>query len=327
MRKVYFIMIIFLLIYSCKNNSEIDVNLDHLNKLADEINNEFYTISQNLIELTNKIKYSIRFEDQAIKDFHESYYNNNDQVLYTKFNNNNSAVYYPLGKEISKTLQNRIINTEQIDEFFADIIKTNDLLAQVYFLDTNSFLRIYPYIDVLNYLKNSPDLRKLVTYRTVHNKIFNYKNAYWITNPFADPYGRGWIISCAEPVYYRDELKGIVSVDIPLKSIWSKYLSSNTESLFILNKEGKLIACTKEAGKTLSTPNYKEFQYFNTVDQDIFVYSSPSLKNHQNESIKKAIENLLKNKTQEEFFIGNKKHKIYKSYIPETNWYLFKILN
>lgn len=320
-------MVFFLLIYSCKNHSEIDVNLNHLNNLADKINLELNSISQDVIELTNKIKYSIHFEEPVVKDFNKSYNYFDDQVLFTRFENNNSAVYYPSNGLITKTLQNRIINTEQLDPLFESIIKSNDLIAQVSFIDTNSFLRIYPYIDVINYLKNSPDLTKLITYQTAYNKIFNSKNAYWINTPFADPYGRGWIISCAEPVYYHDQFKGVIAVDIPIKSIKSKYLSSNTESLFILNIEGKLIACTKEAGKILNAPNYKEFQYFNPVEEDIFIFSSPSLKNHQNKSIREAIENLLKNKTQEIFYIGNKKYKIYKSYIPETNWYLFKIIN
>lgn len=327
MKKVCCIIIIFTLTYSCTNKSGEDVNLKHLNMVADKMNAELKTISDNVIELSYKISHSIDFEAPFNKDFSKFYHYNNDQVMFTTFRNNNSAVYYPSNQELSESLQRRIINTEKLDAFFTDIVRSNPLIAQVYFLDTSSFLRIFPYIDVISYLKSAPDLTRLITYKTIAKKPFNSRNAYWIANPIADPYGRGWVISCGEPIYYRDILKGIVSIDIPVRSIKSKYFSSNTELQFLLNKEGKLIACTKEAGKILNAPSYKEFQYYKPVEQDIYMFSSPSLKEHQNKSLKEAIENLLDKKTHDSFYIDNKKYKIYKSYIPQTDWYLFKIIN
>lgn len=315
-----------MVIFSC-NNKEIDANLKHLNHVANKINCDLESISSDLIDLAYKIEHSVPFQDEVSENLFDSYSLSKNNILYTIFSNDNSAVYFPAKEEISKSLKNQIIQTEKLDLFFREIVKSNTLISQVYFLNTYSFLRIYPYIDVTNYLKNSLNLTQLITYNSIKNKPFNSRKAYWINNPFADPYGRGWVISCAEPLYYRDHFKGIISIDLSLKSIKSKYFSSNTESLFLLNGEGKLIAFTKEAGKALNAPAYKEFQYYKPVEEDIFIYNSPSLLNHQNKSIKKAIKNLLDDKTNEDFYVDNKKYKIYKSYIPITDWYIFKIIN
>ncbi|MDK2978014.1 MAG: hypothetical protein PWP52_728 [Bacteroidales bacterium] len=56
-------------------------------------------------------------------------------------------------------------------------------------------------------------------YQKVNQKPFIEGQSYWIETPYADPYGRGWIISCIEPVYYHDEFIGILSADIPVKNI------------------------------------------------------------------------------------------------------------
>lgn len=327
MKKVVLAFIIIIFVFSCNRKTIEDANVKHLNNLANTINSDLNSVSQSVIELTSKIQIGIPFEDPVNKNFEKYYYYKNDQVLYTSFKENNSAVYYPANKEITKALKNRIINTEKLDPLFSEITIDKSLIEQVYFLDTNSFLRIYPYVDVINYLKSSVDLTTLMTYKNIERAPFNSKKGYWVKNPYADPYGRGWIISCSQPIYYRDCFKGIISGNISVKTIKDNYFSSNTESLFLLNHEGKLIVWTKEAGKIINAPVYKEFQYYKPVESDIFIYCSPSLIEHQNKSLKKAIDNLLKNKTSEEFNISNKRYKIYRSYIPETDWYLFKIIN
>ena len=327
MKKVLLVTLIFFFIFSCKKDKDSDTNLMHIHNLSSKINEDLKEISHNIIELANKVQISIPFESPASKSFEKTYYYKKYQILYTKFNENYSAVYFPANKAIDQTLKNRIINTERLDQLFYEFTNLNALVEQVYFLDTNSFLRIYPYINVINYLSGSIDLTKLCAYKSVEKAPFNDIKSYWLNKPYADPYGRGWIVSCMQPIYYRDHFKGIISGDISINSLRSKYFSSNNESLFLLDSDGKLIISTKEAGKIINAPVFKEYQYFKPVESDVFMNSSPILIDHQNKSLTKAIENLMKDKTQEEFNINNKKYKIYRAYIPETNWYLFKIIN
>lgn len=327
MRFAFIILAFSVLFFSCGENLSTDSNLKHVNTLAEMIDKDFREISSDITELANKVQIGIPFDESTNTRFDKNYSFRKNNILFTPYRKGNSAVYFPSNKTINQDVKNRIINTEKLDPLFSEIIVNNMLLEQMYFLDPNSFLRIYPYVDIENYLDESIDLTKLISYKQLENVPFNSKKAYWINTPFADPYGRGWIISCAQPIYYRESFTGIITGNISIKSIKDKYFSSNTESLFLLDNQGKLIVCTKEAGKIINAPSFKEFQYFKHVDNDIMMYSTPSLLEHQNKNLKKVIANLLKNTVYEELSINNKKYKIYRSYLPETNWYLFKIVN
>lgn len=321
------ILILISFISSCKNLQEEDINLKHLDYIAQSINNDLGSIRNEMFSLANSLQYKVFFDKEVSELPKEKYHYHSLEVLFCTYNNSQSAVYYPANKNITEDLKKIIINSESLDTFFVNSIIKNPLLSQIYFLDTNSFLRIYPYIDVISYLKNSIDLRDFIAYKIANRQPFIQDKAYWTNQPFADPYGRGWIISCTEPIYYRDRFIGVLSGDITLRSIKDKYFSSGTQSILLIDRVGKIICCTKEGAKIANIPLLREFNYYKPVTENIYVFNSPSLTEHQNKSFKNAITSLLEGKNKESFSIDNEKYTIYKSYISETDWFLLKIIN
>jgi hypothetical protein len=319
--------IFFFVIVSCNNDQEVDLNLQHLDYIAENINDDLIEIKTNILNLGNEIGYKVPFEKEVVWDLEKKYHRHQGEILFSSFEKNHSAVYFPADKELTKQLQKTIINTEQLDTVFNLIVKRNPSLSQIYFLDTSSFLRIYPYINVINYLKSSVDLTKLVSFQTAQNKQFEDNHAYWVNKPFADPFGRGWIISCVEPVYFRDNFIGIVCGDIRLHSIKTRYFSSNTEIIMIIDDKGGIICSTRQASKLVNVPQCRDFQYFKPVTEDIYMFNTPSLLDHKNTDLSKAIESLLSGKNKDVFYIDKEKYTIYKSVIRETNWFLLKIIN
>jgi CMP-N-acetylneuraminic acid synthetase len=95
----------------------------------------------------------------------------------------------------------------------------------------------------------------------------------------------------------------------------------------LTNSAGKLICCTKEASKIVDIPVLREFQYFKPVTENIYTFNNPSLILHKNKGFRDAIKSLLTGKSKEVFYMENKKYTIYRSYIKETDWQLFKIIN
>lgn len=321
------IFILISILSSCQNLQEEDINLKHLDYIAESINNDFVSIRNEMFNLANSLQYKVFF-DKEVSDFPEGkYHYHPSEVLFCTYNNSQSAVYYPANRTITEYLKKIIINSESLDTFFISSILRNPMLSQIYFLDTNSFLRIYPYIDVVSYLKTSVDLRNFIAYQTANKKPFIQDKAYWTNQPFADPYGRGWVISCTEPIYYRERFIGILSGDITLRSMKDKYFSSGTEFILLIDKEGKLICCTKEAAKIANVPPLREFNYYKPVTEDIYIFNTPSLTEHKNKSFNNAIKSLLAGKRKESFYLDSKNYTIYKSQIPETDWLLLKIIN
>jgi len=328
MTKTFYISIIFfLVVFSCKNEKAEDLNAKHLDCIANNINNDLEEITESMISLTTNLQHNVNF-DQKISAFSTvKYHYYPDQVLFCSYDNSQSSVYYPANLNITENVKNIIVNSEQADTFFMDAVKKNPLLAQVYFLDTNSFLRIYPYINVVNYLKSSVNITELAPFNEIEGKPFIGDQAYWMSSPYADPYGRGWIVSCTEPLYFRENFIGIVSGDITLHSLKNKYFTSNTELLLLTDQNARLICCTKEASRVINIPAQREFRYYKPVKETIFMFNTPELTTHANKSFRKAVNSLLSGKNQESFIMDSKKYTIYKSQIEQTDWLLLKIIN
>ncbi|MCD4832463.1 MAG: hypothetical protein K8R31_01610 [Bacteroidales bacterium] len=326
-KSIFIVFVLFSIFYSCKNQQESDLNLKHLDHIAECINTDLCSVKYDIFNLANSLQYKIPFDKDVLTLPKEKYYFYSGKILFCSYKKSQSAVYYPANKTITNQLKKIIINSESLDTLFISSIKKNPLLSQIYFLDTNSFLRIYPYIDVINYLKSSVDLKTFIPYQTVKKKPFINDNAYWINQPFADPYGRGWIISCVEPVYYRDRFLGILSGDITMRSLQNKYFSSGTELILVIDRESKIICCTKEAAKITKIPQIREFRYYKPVTENIYACNNPSLTEHPNKNLRNAIKSLLSGGTKEIFFMDSKKYTIYKSHIRETDWLLLKIIN
>lgn len=327
MRRFSYIFFVFLSVFSsCKTQQKEDLNLKHAKHIANSINNDLLLVRNNIFNTANVLQHKIPF-DRDVQGFSEKIYKFSlNGILVSKYIESKSAIYYPTNSKITNDLKRIIINSEAIDTLFISSIKKNTLLSQIYFIDTNSFLRIYPYIDVLSYLIPNINLKKFAPYQLANNKPFSEK-AYWINKPIADPYGRGWIVSCVEPIYYRDHFIGILSGDITLNSLKEKYFSSGTELILIIDQKGNIICCTKEAGKITNVPQLREFGYYKPITEDIYNFKIPNLTNHKNKSLSNAIKSLLSEETIEIFYVDNKKYTIYKALIEETNWLLLKIIN
>jgi hypothetical protein len=328
MRQFIYISFILLAIFSsCSTPQEEDLNLKHVKHIAHLLNNDLLSIKANIVTTSNILQYKIPF-DNDVEDFSNIIYKySSNGILLSKYHEKKSAIYYPSGRNNLKHLKKIIINSEALDSVFINSLNQDPLLSQIYFIDTNSFLRIYPYIDVINYLKPNIDLTLFAPYQLVYNKPFINDEVYWLNKPFADPYGRGWIISCVEPIYYRDHFLGILSGDISLQSIKAKYFSHGVELLLLLDQNGEIICCTKEAGKITNIPQLREFGYYKPITEDIYNYNNPSLTEHKNKSLSKAVKSILLGETIEHFNIDYTKHTIYGCFIEETDWCLLKIIN
>jgi len=203
----------------------------------------------------------------------------------------------------------------------------NSIVTQAYYLDTNSFLRIYPYINVAKQFLPAIRLTDFYAYKSIVNKPFIENNAYWVNQPYADPSGRGWIISCLSPLYYREQFLGIISADIMLKKICEKHIYSESEKLILINMNGEILSCSKKAASFLNIPVKEEYPYYKPLKGDLFLKGNPSLLNNQKKEIRKAVSSLINGESMVELTHESSRIKIFSAKIKETNWLLLKIIN
>ncbi|MBI9054824.1 MAG: cache domain-containing protein [Bacteroidales bacterium] len=321
------VMLISILCVSCNKKNSCDSNLNQINSIAEKINYDLISLREDIVSLSNHIQYKVPFNNTISWESTKKYKYHNNKFLISDFAENQSAIYLPSNKKLDLSLKKIIVNSEILDSVFDNTIRRNAILSQLYFLNTNSFLRIFPFVDIAKHLNSNINLLNLNPYKTINNKPFVDDKAYWMSKPFADPFGRGWIVSCVEPINYRNKFIGILSGDISIDNLQKKYLSSNTEILLLINKDCELITSTKEGTKFLNIPQYREFQYYKPVETDLYLYKTPILLEYKNKNFKNAVKKLIEGETNTDFIFENKKYSIYISHIEEPNWYLLKITN
>ena len=324
--KHFIVFLLSTLLFSCKQDLEKDLNFLHLEEVTKGISDDFNSVTTDVLNVANIIQHKINFQKDVIWGPNK-YQLSSEGVVYFKSDWNSSSVFLPIGVNLNQRLKNLIINSEPIDTLIYNLCRNNAIVSQAYFLDTNSFLRIYPYVDVLKQYLPQIKLTDLVPFRSLKNEPFFDENAYWIKDPYADPSGRGWIISCASPLYYRDQFIGIVSADIMMKTIYEKYLLSDSEMFLIINLKGDVICCTKKASSYFNIPANKEYPYYKPFTKDVFMSGNPSFLNNQSKNVRKAVEKIINGEIKVEFVQHTQKVTIYSSKIKETNWFLLKIIN
>ncbi|MGM0503004.1 MAG: cache domain-containing protein [Bacteroidota bacterium] len=325
-KPIYFFFIITIItLPCCKNKKSEDSNFTHLNQLAKNINTELQNTAKDISDLTLILKYKIPFNKPVTWDS-TAYHVKSNRYYFTPDQKKTSSIYLPENVSLNNNLKKMIINSEVMDSLFIKFMHDNDFVQQIYFLDTNSFLRIYPSTDVYNHLDKPFDLTKLLPYQKVYRKPFIEDQSYWIETPYADFYGRGWIISCIEPVYYHDQFIGILAADIPVYNFLKKYFSNKPQILILTDDKGNVICTTQQGSKRLNIPMHQELSYYKPANLNLLQYNSPSLTKHQDKSIRNAVHKILEGSVKEFFHLDGHKHTIYKTEIEETNWLLLKII-
>lgn len=328
MKKLFALIVIFSLIsISCTKQKKYAEAEENTAKISKKISNSLTKLRSDIEEVTNELDYKIPYHKKCNSNFFEKYSLDKQNNIISKRSGDKSAIYLSNEITLTDSLKRFIMNSECFDDLFKSLIESNVLLSQVYFQKSNSFLRIYPYIDVSNYISSNFNVLKTITYRHVKNKPYIESSAYWMDRPFADPYGRGWILSCSEPIYYRDNYIGIVSADVSVNELRLNYFSSNNEVVMLVNKSFQLIAATREGEKFLKIPAYREFQYYKPMNENIYLYTHSYVTEHESKGFKEALNNIRLGKKQSTFYYNNKKHALISEQIKETGWYVLQIVN
>jgi hypothetical protein len=325
--RLLFVFLLFFIFISCKKNHEKNLDYIHLEQISKRLTDDLSRVSTEILNSAQLIQSGINFTKEINWGAQNKYMLNQNGALFLSSEKNTCAVFLPAGVELTPTVKKAIINSEPIDTILMNICNQNSIVTQAYFLDTNSFLRIYPYINVAKQYFPSIRLTDFFAYKSIVNKPFIENNAYWVNQPYADPSGRGWIISCLSPLYYREQFLGIISADIMLKKICEKHLYSESEKFILINMNGEILSCSKKAASFLSIPIKEEYPYFKPLKGDLFLKGNPSLLNNQKKEIRKAISSLINGASMVELTHGSSRIKIFSTKIKETNWLLLKIIN
>ena len=198
--------------------------------------------------------------------FAEGYFINDQGVLEGK--SHRTSVYLPKGTVITEEIKREVAGTESLMSLMETISRNNND-ATTYITTENGVLRVYPYLDSTVF---DPALdQKTGPFYQIANEDNNpEREAKW-TKPYYDYAGFGWIVTCSAPYYDGDEFKGVVSIDLPLESLYGTLKSFQMGEkgfAFAIDYEGNIIYHPKMAKDTDSHGEIYENKYADLYGDD-----------------------------------------------------------
>ncbi|OHE04903.1 MAG: peptidase C56 [Sulfurimonas sp. RIFOXYD12_FULL_33_39] len=250
--------------------------------------------------------------------------------VYYKTTKNGSSLYYSSDTKITHKEMQKALRSEVMDVSFKSIVDSNKNIVAAYFNSWDNMNRLYPYIDeVYNQYGSTLKMSDYNFYYLADEKHDTKREPVW-TDAYLDPAGNGWMISCVVPIYNKDFLEGVTGIDIPLKSLISNLLERKlpwSSSLFMLDKEGAILAMPQKIEKILNMSELTTHTYIQNIKTTIKKPLEYNLIKNENSPFGNKFVEHYKNKT--DFFelsINSQEYILMQTIIEETGWRLMLMI-
>jgi len=283
---------------------------------------------------------------ELLRDDHEQFYINKECLLpngeptfavhkngvyFKPVDNGGGSLYYSSDTKLGKKELNKARCSEVIDPLMKSIVDTNPIVTQAYLNTYDNLNRIYPYMPDAP-AQYGPILHMIDYnfYYLADKKHNPDKKNVW-TSAYLDPAGQGWMISNIVPVYNGDFLEGVTGLDVTVDAIVKNVLSLEIPwngSAFLVDKDGMILAMSKEIEKILGLKELKEHKYESNIETTIEKPEDYNILKGVNSDISKQMEVIFKNNKQiNQLVLDNKNYTLAQKEIPETKWRLMVVLD
>ena len=158
----------------------------------------------------------------------------------TNIDHNTKFLFSGFGgiKRDHKTLQEMEMSISIIP-FFKIIKEQNKMYTWVYYLSSNGFLSLYPYVD--NFKLTPESMQE--PYYIEQTPKYNPKREFKLSPLYQDPISKDIMVTLSEPIYFKDRFLGIVGLDLPIKSQnkFLKRIDTLENTIFIYNDNLEII--------------------------------------------------------------------------------------
>ncbi|MBN2899173.1 MAG: cache domain-containing protein [Clostridia bacterium] len=178
--------------------------------------------------------------------------------------------YVPIDEDVQKNL----MATESLEPYFKNILKKYALVKQVYYNDLQSFSRLYPGVDIRGLVVPNVNL---ADYNFMSNAYENMEKTRFISTPYIDPAGNGWVVSMIRPVVFEGELIGVFGVDLSVNVLEDMLITIN--GTLVVNEDGYVVTLSEDMYQQAGIKVLNEHKYYYGVDNTILLPDDYNLSN------------------------------------------------
>ena len=301
------------------------------------LKDEAVMINDKLVEISRMAS--------ILQDAHENIMSNPEQFQLSNFNVNfgiasngvfyktseiGSSLYYSSETKITEIERKKAIITESMDTSLKSVVDTNPYIGAAYFNTWDNMNRLYPFIDkVYDQYGKHIQMEDYNFYYLADKKHNPEKKPVW-TSAYLDPAGNGWMMSCVVPIYNNDFLEGVTGLDITIDNFVNNILNkklSYDANLFMIDKDGMIIAMPEKIESLLGLKELKEHLYIDSIlktiskpeEYNVLTNKSPFAAHFKNLIENKGDYSVLK--------IKDKEYLTLQQNIDETNWKLIILID
>lgn len=331
MKKLIVLIFFSVLFNACSEPQKeiLEQRRKNLKSTAGKIDNDFQRIRGEVTKLAAEISKLYERQKEILPTIDVSKYKLAGNGVFMKpVDDGGSAVFVsgfiPVNNEIKKI----VYFTEPIDSAFKAVVNKYGEIVQAYYNDKHSYNRIYPYFDVLSQYEAKMNIPEYNFYYLADEKHNPERKSLWVSEPYVDPAGRGWMVSAIAPVYFNGSLAGVPGIDVTINEITKRYLSDDPASMMIIIDNGGMIVTAQEGAiDLLSFPPLFDHKYIETIKQDTYRKESYNLALSKEERVRSIAKEILKNNKQlVQTEIKGEKITIIAERIHELNWYLLEVV-
>ncbi len=194
---------------------------------------------------------------------------------------------------IDDVVRRTVWATEGIDGDLRAVVRDAPEVAQVYFNDRHSMNRIFPPFDVLSQYEAKMNIPEFNFYYLADAKHNPERRTVWVDEPYVDPAGRGWMVSCIAPVYVGDTLEGVVGLDVTVGDIVERYLQPPSRAWVLIDRRGVVVAATEAAIRAFDMPPLTDHRYVNTVKSDRYRSDDYNVLRSPNAGVRRLAEDVM----------------------------------
>ena len=207
------------------------------------------------------------------------------------------AVFVSGAVKVDDAVMKAVLGTEAMDPILKRITQENPAVVQVYYNDRFSYNRIFPPFDVLTQYAPGMEIPSYNFYYQADGRHNPERKTVWVKDPYVDPAGRGWMISCVAPVYQKAALEGVCGLDITVESIIRNFDLEGDNGLYMLaSADGTVVATGDGLIQLLRLPALKNHRYVDTVRSDTFRTADYNILKSRSLAIRNMAEALLTRK-------------------------------
>lgn len=236
------------------------------------------------------------------------------------------AVFVSGAVKVDDGVMLTVRGTEKIDSLLKRIPAENPAVVQAYFNSWHSYNRIYPPFDVLTQYPPGMDIPSYNFYYLANEQNNPEKSQVWVKDPYVDPAGRGWMVSCIAPVYADDRLQGVCGLDITVESMVKSFDFDRSDHLRLLvTSDGTVVATGEILIGILRLPALKNHRYVDTVRSDTFRSADFNLLKSRSLAIRQMAETLVINgKNVATLQLDDLRWRVSASPVAKLGWFLLE---